>query len=296
MEKDLKQLNMIERARVISQWLSFIIPNAYMGFLKTKKIYQGSLKSVCVPFLNCHSCPTSFFTCPIGAIQHFVTIHKIPFTVIGYLLAISMTVGAMACGWLCPFGLLQDLMYKIKSFKITIPNQLTSFRYFVLLFLIFLIPFFTQETWFSKLCPMGTLQAGLPWIIWNPMMPVDNIPAVSASAIGTMFLIKLVILLSFLCLFVIAKRPFCRVICPLGAIMGFFNRFSLVRLQVDTGHCKDCNKCVGDCLVELNVSHDPNHSACVRCLKCLKCENVSMRVGPEKNQTRVLPQPETDET
>ncbi len=268
--------------RSLFQWASLIGANMYLGFLKTKQVYQGSLKGACIPILNCHSCPSAFFSCPIGTIQHFMTLHKIPFTVLGLLAAIGISIGAMACGWLCPFGLIQDLFYKLKSFKIGIPKYLTKLRYFVLFFLVFFIPYITQETWFSKLCPMGTLQAGLPWAAWNPIMPVYNEPVVSQASLGFFFAVKVLILLLFLGLFVIAKRPFCRTICPLGAIFGIFNRFSLVKLTVDTHNCKGCDSCVEGCPVDINVGDDPGASTCVRCLKCLKCEHVHVSVGSMK--------------
>lgn len=261
------------------QWAALVGSNAYLGFIETKQVYQGSLKSSCVPFLNCHSCPSAFFSCPIGVFQHFMTIQKIPFILLGFLIAIGATVGAMACGWLCPFGFLQDLMYKIKSVKFRIPKQLSSFRYLMLGLLVILFPLVTQETWFSKLCPMGTLQAALPWAIWNPVIPVYGETVVTPASFGFLFIVKILILKFFLVWFVVSKRPFCRTTCPLGAIFGFFNRYSLLRLKVDTKSCKDCFSCVENCPVDLQVGEDPNASTCVRCLKCLDCEHVSLAAG-----------------
>ena len=266
----------INNIRLIVQSIALVGSNMYLGFFKTKQLYQGVLKGACVPFFNCHSCPSAFFSCPIGAIQHFFTIRRIPFLIMGYLFAIGISVGAFACGWLCPFGFFQDLLYKIKSVKVKIPVQLAKFRYFILLFLVILIPFITQETWFSKLCPMGTLQAALPWALWNPVIPVYSEAAVSADSFGLLFAIKILILIFFLAAFILSKRPFCRTICPLGVIFGFFNKYSIIRLNVDDKKCKGCDKCVGDCPVDLNVGEDPNADTCVRCLKCLKCESVKI--------------------
>ena len=261
------------------QWIALIGSNLYLGFFKTKQVYQGSLKSACVPFLNCHSCPNAFFSCPIGTMQHFMTVQKIPFLLISYLSAVGMTVGSMACGWLCPFGFLQDLMYKIKSVKIPIPKQLSSLRYLMLGLLVILFPIVTQETWFSKLCPMGTLQAALPWAIWNPIIPVYGEAVVSSTGFSFLFAAKILILIFFLAWFVVSKRPFCRTTCPLGAIFGLFNAHSLMRLKVEKKGCKDCSLCSKDCPVDLNVGEDPNATTCVRCLKCLDCENVTLTVG-----------------
>lgn len=282
----------LQRIRVFIQWLSLTGSNIYLGFFRTKQVYQGPLKSACVPFLNCHSCPSALFSCPIGTLQHYMTLHRIPGILLSYLLVIGITVGSMGCGWLCPFGLLQDLMYKIRSFKIRIPKHLTIFRYIVLLFLVILIPLITRETWFSKLCPMGTLQAAIPWAGWNPVIPIYNEHVVSISAIGFLFTIKILILTFFVMLFIISRRPFCRVVCPLGAIFGFFNKYSIIRLAVNKEQCKDCNSCEKDCPVDINVSKETNSTTCVRCFKCLRCDGVKLEIGALKEKVDFIPAPD----
>ncbi|MFC1736365.1 4Fe-4S binding protein [Candidatus Hydrogenedentota bacterium] len=217
-----------------------------------------------------------------------MTIHKVPFTLLGYLIAVGMLSGGMVCGWLCPMGLIQELMYKIKSFKIKIRREFSALRYFVLLFLVILIPVVTQETWFSKLCPMGTVQAALPWAIWNPVIPVYNEPAVSPGRLGLLFAVKLFILVFFLGMFIISRRPFCRTVCPLGAVLGIFNRYSVFRLKVDTSNCKDCGKCAESCPVDLRVASEANATTCVRCLKCLSCENVKLETGGLREKIGIL--------
>ncbi|MBF0330798.1 MAG: 4Fe-4S binding protein [Candidatus Omnitrophica bacterium] len=269
----------IQNLRSVVQWCSAIGMNMYLGFIKTKQVYQGGLKSACVPVLNCHSCPSALFSCPIGTIQHFMTIHKFPYLLTGYLAAIGISVGALACGWLCPFGLLQDLLYKIPSPKIRLPEKLSVLRYLVLFLLVILFPLVTQETWFSKVCPMGTIQAAIPWVMWNPVIPVYGEPAVSVQTLGALFIIKIMIAVAFLGLFILVKRPFCRLACPMGAIFGFFNKHSLLQLDVDTQKCKDCQKCRDICPVDINISDDPGNSTCVRCFACLKCDSVKVGVG-----------------
>ena len=256
--------------------------NMYFGFIKTKQVYQGDLKSICVPVLNCHSCPSAFFSCPIGTMQHFMTIHKFPYLLVGFLATIGISVGSLACGWLCPFGFLQDLMYKIKSIKIRLPEKLSISRYLILALLVILLPLVTQETWFCKVCPMGTIQAAVPWAVWNPIIPVYGERAVTVQSLGLLFIVKIMIAVLFLGLFIVAKRPFCRVACPVGAIFGFFNKYSLLQLDVDTNNCKDCQKCKDICPVDINISDNPGNSTCVRCFSCLKWDHVKVKVGPVK--------------
>ena len=86
-----------------------ILSNAYIkGFLPGDPvIYQGKLKQVCVPGMNCYSCPGALGSCPIGSMQAiFDGRHRgIAAYVIGYLAVIGLFVGRFICAWLCLFGL-----------------------------------------------------------------------------------------------------------------------------------------------------------------------------------------------
>ena len=72
--------------RRIFQTLGTFLPNSYLqgfslsianGALKiSPSLYQGSLKSVCSPLLNCYACPSALFSCPIGTLQHFMEIGR----------------------------------------------------------------------------------------------------------------------------------------------------------------------------------------------------------------------------
>jgi polyferredoxin len=135
------------------------------GFLKgflAKAVYQGAGKGFCVPIRNGYARPSAFFSCPIGTLQHFVVVRAIPYYALSYLGLIGGFIGRMPCGTLCPFGFVQELMYKLPSIKIPVPKFLRSFRRPVLVGLVFVLPWITAQNWFSKLCPMGTLIGGLP--------------------------------------------------------------------------------------------------------------------------------------
>ncbi len=155
-----------------------VLPNSYVQGFLTASLYQGSLKSVCSPLLNCYACPSALFSCPIGTLQHFMVTGNVPYYGLGTLSVVGATVGRMTCGTLCPFGFLQDLLYKFRAWKVSIPVWTRYFRYAVLVGLVFLIPYLTHENWFSKLCPMGTLIGGLPWVTLNAERPLDDPRAV----------------------------------------------------------------------------------------------------------------------
>ena len=86
------------------------VPNFFKG-----TIYQGPGKAVCVPGLNCYSCPAATGACPIGSFQAIVGSSKFSFSyyVTGLLILIGVLLGRFVCGFLCPFGWLQELLHKI---------------------------------------------------------------------------------------------------------------------------------------------------------------------------------------
>lgn len=264
-----------EKLRLASQWVTLALLNSYLAVFPGARIYEGSLRSVCLPVLNCQACPTATTSCPVGSVQHFAAVHKAPLFLLGLLGLFGLSVGRMACGWLCPFGLIQDLLYRIQSVKIRIPAALSVLRYFVLVLLVVLLPYATGESWFSILCPMGTLSAALPWALWNPILPNTGFHVVSQTAVSWIFVIKVLILGGFIMLFVIAKRPFCRFFCPVGLFFSFFNRISLLELEVSSG-CTRCNRCQEMCPVDIKVYEDPDSGDCIRCLRCTACRHVSV--------------------
>lgn len=256
--------------------LGGILANSHLGFLATKQVYDGPLKKGCVPFLNCHACPTAYMSCPVGILQHFAAVRQVPYLLLGFLLSIGMVFGRSACGWLCPFGWIQDTLFKIRSRKFRIPAWLKKGKYVSLAVLAIALPFLTGDHWFSRLCPWGTLMAGLPWVLWDPVDPLTALPVIEPGMVGWLFAVKIAVLVVFLGLFVVTRRPFCRTFCPLGAIYSFFNRISIMRMTVE-GECVDCDLCVKVCPVEIRISDDPNSPDCVRCLKCTVCKNVHVR-------------------
>ncbi len=241
--------------------------NGYLPGYWAKAVYQGAAKGFCVPVLNCYTCPSAFFSCPIGTLQHFMVVRAIPYYTLGFLGLVGSVVGRMPCGTLCPFGFFQEMLYKLPSIKIRIPKYLRPFRFVALVMLVFVIPWITSENWFSKLCPMGTLIGGLPWVTISPEV---------RSMIRDLFWIKIAILIFFVVSSVVAKRPFCQTTCPLGAIYGLFNRVSLVRLRWNPELCTHCDKCYQVCPMEVRPYEEPNTGQCIRCLDCTDCEALTV--------------------
>jgi ferredoxin-type protein NapH len=256
------------RRRII-QFLAMLGINGYYPGYLNSAIYQGSFKQFCTPVLNCYACPGAVMACPVGALQHFVIINQNPaYYIFGSFAIAGMLVGRMACGWLCPFGFVQDLLYKVRSVKLSIPRWVTHFKYVTLVGLVFLITYIFQEPWFSKLCPDGLLIGGIPFTLLS-----EDI----RGQIKEMFWIKLGILIVVFSLAVTTKRPFCRTVCPAGTIYSYFNNASFWQMTVDDGCCTRCNRCQKVCPMDIRVWENAQSVDCIRCLECTRCPCVSYR-------------------
>lgn len=260
------------RIRLIIQACFAGLSNGYIkGFVKGK-IFEGESKFICVPGMNCYSCPGALGACPIGSLQATLSSreYKISMYVIGFLVIFGTVLGRFVCGFLCPFGLIQDLLFKIPFVKKIrrLPGEklLRWLRFVFLGVFVILLPMFViditglGEPWFCKwICPVGTLEGGIPLVFLNKAM---------RGAAGFLFRWKVAILLVTLISAIIIYRPFCRYICPLGAIYGLFNKFAFYRFEVDANKCIQCGICQKQCKFDIPVWKNPNSIDCIRCGDC----------------------------
>ena len=270
-DKELKRHNIIRKA-VQSVW--GILSNANLKGFLTGKIYTGPLKRFCVPGMNCYSCPGALGACPIGAMQSVFDgrRRKFAFYIVGFLAAIGLFVGRFICGWLCLFGLIEELLYMIPVPKIRVPAKIDKilryFKYPVLIILVFALPFFyrtdvgTGDPFFCKyVCPVGTLEGGIPLLLANESL---------RSSLGVLFGWKAALLVLCILSSMFIYRPFCKYICPLGAFYSLFQKISLLRMRCDKDACIHCGKCAGICPMNVDPSKTPNSAECIRCGECIK--------------------------
>ena len=253
-------------------------------------IYQGKGKTVCVPGLNCYSCPAASGACPIGAFQAVAGSSKFRFSyyISGFLILLGVLLGRLICGFLCPFGWFQELLHRIPTRKFSTKKlrPLTYLKYVILLVMVVLLPAFAVndvgmgDPFFCKyLCPQGVLEGAIPLALVNSGI---------RAALGKLFTWKLCILLAVAALSVLFYRPFCKWLCPLGAFYALFNKVSLLQMKVDANACISCGKCVKVCSMDVDVTKTPDHAECIRCGKCvLACPTGAVRFrygfgdGPE---------------
>ncbi len=259
-----------ETKRMGWQLFWMVLLNGYAAGFSQKKIFTGTSKAFCVPVLNCYSCPGSLGSCPVGALQSMLVRRRFPFYVLGSLMLFGVLLGRLVCGFMCPFGFVQDLLHKLPVPKIRVPDGpdriLRRLKYAVLLVFVILLPLLgsgqgsVRPPYFCKyICPAGTLQGGIPHVLMN-----DQLRGLTGAVFSwKMFLLILVIVSA-----AVISRPFCKYICPLGAFYGLFNRISFYQMQVDHSRCISCRQCEAACPMQVQVTRQINSGECIRCGRC----------------------------
>ena len=264
--------------RKIIQLYTALLFNANLKGFVNGSIYQGNTKTVCVPGLNCYSCPGAVGACPLGSLQGSFSADKSTiYYVGGILLLYAILLGRTICGWACPFGLIQELLYKIKTPKLKkspVTRILSYLKYAILVFFVFIVPITyafrdTPLPAFCKyICPAGTLEGGISLL-------ANKVNDSFFSMLGPLFTWKFLLLISIVVASIFIFRMFCRFICPLGALYGLFNKISFLGVKVDNHKCTNCGLCVNQC--KLDIKHVGDHE-CINCGECVsECPTGAIR-------------------
>lgn len=255
--------------RRIVQVLAAVLYNANVGGFLKGTIYQGNSKKFCVPGLNCYSCPGAVAACPLGALQASLNSFPtaLPLYMLGILLLFGALLGRAVCAFLCPFGLIQELLYKIPTKKLrksAWTRRLTVIKYIVLVVMVIALPLYflmvngvVTPAFCKWLCPVGTLEGGIPLLLAN-----DGL----RSQAGGLFFWKLFVTLAVIVSSIFIYRPFCRFLCPLGAIYSLFNRVAVFGVHLDKAKCTHCGACARACKMDVRIVNDRE---CLRCGECV---------------------------
>lgn len=282
-----------EGRRRIVQVLAAVLYNANIGGFFKGTIYRGNSKKFCVPGLNCYSCPGAIASCPLGALQaslnNFPT--AVPLYLLGILLLFGALLGRAVCAFLCPFGLIQELLYKIPTKKLkksAWTRRLTVIKYIVLVVMVIALPLYflivngvVTPAFCKWLCPAGTLEGGVPLVIANESL---------RAQLGWLFSWKALVTAAVIVASIFIYRPFCRFLCPLGAIYSLFNRTAVFGVRLDKKKCTHCGACARACKMDVRIVNDRE---CLRCGECvsrcptgaISCKFIAPKGGKTHEET-----------
>lgn len=266
--------------RKLIQIAAFGFCNPFINNLPKGKLYTGKWKDFCAPGMNCYSCPAAVLSCPIGALQsvsgsmHF----NFSFYVVGILLAFGAVLGRAVCGFLCPFGFIQELLHKIPSPKFKLPKFFKYVKFAVLLVFVLILPVASTDyagsgdpAFCEYICPVGTLEGGVPMVLTHEELK---------PALGLLFAWKAGVLVFVLIASIFIMRFFCKVLCPLGAIYGLMNKISLYRLKYMPENCVSCGQCEKLCPMDINPLKNLNSIECIKCGHCVSaCKTNALKLG-----------------
>ena len=283
--------------RKVIQLYAALLYNANIKGFVTGKIFTGVSKALCLPGLNCYSCPGAVGACPLGSIQNALAASKtkLPTYILGIILLYSIILGRTICGFLCPVGLIQELLYKIKTPKLQkskVTRVLSYFKYVLLFALVIIIPlmYALQDknmplpAFCKFICPAGTFEGAI-FLLSNP----NNTDFF--GMLGSLFTWKFVLLIIILVASVFIFRFFCRFLCPLGAIYGLFNKLSIIGVKVDKSKCNSCGACISHC--KMDVKEVGDHE----CIQCGECRSVcKLNAISWKTLDKIIKEDNIDET
>lgn len=257
--------------RKLIQLYSALLFNANLKGFSSGVIYQGNTKNLCAPGINCYSCPGAVSACPLGSLQNALTGQdkSTAFYIVGIILLYGLLAGRWICGWLCPFGLIQELFYKIKTPKLKkskFTRVLSYLKYVLLVLFVFIIPLLYAlrnvpvPAFCKYICPAGTLEGAMGLLS-------NKVNESFLRMLGPIFTWKFLLMVSIIVACVFIFRFFCRFICPLGALYGFFNKISFFGIKLEKPKCVDCGKCISKC--KMDIKHVGDHE-CISCGECIE--------------------------
>lgn len=265
----------------------------------------------CLPVMNCEACLLAWLGCPVGMMGRSLAVLEFPVVVVGSLVVIGLTMGRFLCGWVCPLGFLQDLLHKIPFPKVKLPRFAPYVKYAVLALSVMAVPLwlalgpapepetewdmlsaedralFSEEEaldlkeqyvvhepplkenpyFFCNLCPTAAIQVVIPAMVAEGGVFLDR---------GR--IIRFSILAAVLLLAALNHRSFCKVLCPIGALIAITNKLTFHRIKLDPEACISCKKCNKDCPMDVPVMESQERGRAVNrhaeCIGCLTCEET----------------------
>lgn len=227
--------------------------------------------------------PSVDAVCPFGGFETLITwvttgsfiskTHPSNLVLMGAIVVATLLVGNTFCGWVCPFGAIQDaqtwLRRKLKLPAVELPGQVDRvlrWGRFLVLALVLYLSVTTARLWFADHDPYVQL-FGLHWLFE---------PDPTVMWVGWTITV-VVLLLTF-----VIERAWCRYLCPLGAVFSVLGVFSVFRIRRSATTCTDCTVCDKPCPVHIEPSKAKPFVS-TDCIGCMDC----VAACPVKNSLKV---------
>lgn len=269
--------------RWLAQWLTFVFSR--LGVLRVAGVWPVQRCTAGVfPFLNCHACEMATGACPVGTLQLSLANLRFPSLTLGTILAAGLSTGAMACGWLCPMGMICDIVDKVSLRRLRIPAAAGAARLVILAAVVLLCLGYglwghtdPRLNYCSTLCPAGQVLGLAPYYLTTGLPGIEALfaqPAQHSTGLIILGLHGLALVAMVALTLLTFGRAFCRYLCPLGAALGLFNTHALVQVVHRPAACTggDCRLCTEECPVQIDLRQRSLlvQSACIRCGRCVK--------------------------
>ena len=240
----------------------------------------------------------------MAKIQALPAVLALNFAVVAVLVVLTLIFGRVYCSVICPLGVMQDIISRVsagrkgKQYRMSFSPAKNVLRYgFLALFVVAML---------AGLASLGALLAPYSTfgrIVSNLLAPVYRLGNNLLAGISAHFdsyafystdvWLKslptfIIALLSFVLIFILAwrgGRTWCNTVCPVGTVLGFLSRFSLLRIHIDKNKCNRCGLCSRSCKASCinGKDHKVDYSRCVACFDCLEtCRHGAISYGLRK--------------
>jgi len=176
-----------------------------------------------------------------------------------FFIVLAVVGNKLICGWACPFGALQELIYSIPLLKrikqrkvpFALTNTIRAALFAVMLLFLF-----------------GVVGGQKGMVIYHFVNPF-NLFNWDFETISILLTVILALLVSF-----VLYRPFCQLICPFGFLSWIAERFSIFRIRIDRDKCTECGACIKACPLEAAEGRVYSRKLPADCFSCARCLNV----------------------
>lgn len=215
------------------------------------------------------------------------------------IVLLTLVLGRFFCGWICPFGTLHHFVGWLSGRR-TQQQRLdgnryrrrNAFKYYVLAGVIVAAAFGSLQI--GLLDPIATLYRSFTVAVWPAADYTTGLIFRQPPAFRLSWLVGFLLVL-FLVLNTWSPRFFCRVLCPLGALMGVLARFSLWRIDRDPVKCTDCDLCLQACEGAADPQSHLRKAECYVCMNCLDdCQAGALAFRFLPSVTREVTYPDLD--